>query len=210
MLTRQAEVMNNTQNLPDARPAFLAALDQMSALVHRLTSSDLDRPTPCDGWAVRDLLSHLVAVEDRIPHVAGGGSPFEVPSQVDGIADDGWIAAWDERLPRLRSVATDNADPARLVNHPAGRMPWAIALGTYASELAVHGWDLARSLGLDDALDQQLAAGVLPQMRRALPAEPRGAEIGVPFGPVVETGPHAVPYAQLVGWLGRDPEWTAA
>ena len=202
--------MNNAQHLPDTRPAFLAALDQLTALVRGLTPVDLDRPTPCDGWAVRDLLSHLVAVEDRIPHVAGGGAPFEVPSQVVGIADADWIAAWDERLPRLRAAATDDADPARIVTHPAGRLPWAIALGTYASELAVHGWDLARALGRDGDLNQQLAAGLLPQMQRALPAEPRGAEVGVPFGQVVEVPRGAAPYAQLVGWLGRDPEWAAA
>ena len=46
-------------------------------------------------------------------------------------------------------------------------------------------------------------------MTGALPAEPRGAEIGVPFGPVVPVAEDAPPYARLVGWVGRNPEWTA-
>ena len=87
---------------------------------------------------------------------------------------------------------------------------WLIAIGIYASELVTHTWDLARALGVDDTLNQQLAAGVLPQMQRALPPEPRGAEIGVPFGPVVAVGADATPYEALVGWLGRNPEWTCA
>lgn len=201
--------MTNTQNPPDARPLFVSALDQLSLLMNDVTPADLDRPTPCEGWAVRDLLAHLVGVESRIVHIAGGGTPAEMPAHVSGIADDGWAAAWNDRLEPLRTVVADT-DPARMVVHPAGTMPWAIAIGIYASELVTHTWDLARALGVDDTLNQQLAAGVLPQMQRALPPEPRGAEIGVPFGPVVAVGADATPYEALVGWLGRNPEWTAA
>jgi len=80
-------------------------------------------------------------------------------------------------------------------------------VGVYASELATHAWDLARALGRDSELDQVIAAHVLPPMKGALPAEPRGLAIGIPFGPVVEVGRDATPYQQLVGWLGRDPGW---
>ena len=51
--------MTNTQNPPDARPLFVSALDQLSLLMNDVTPADLDRPTPCEGWAVRDLLAHL-------------------------------------------------------------------------------------------------------------------------------------------------------
>lgn len=198
----------NTHNLPDARPAFLASVDQLTALVERTTPTDLDRPTPCDDWTVRDLLAHLVGVENRIVHIAGGGTPDQMPAHVDGIADDGWATAWNDRLDGLREVVA-TTDANCMVVHPAGTMPWAVALGIYASELVTHAWDLARALGVDDTLNQQLAAGVLPPMKAALPAELRGAEIGIPFGPVVAVGSDATPYAELVGWLGRDPEWAA-
>jgi len=38
----------------------------------------------------------------------------------------------------------------------------------------------------------------------------RGEELGIPFGPVVQVPADAPPYAQLVAWVGRDPEWGAA
>lgn len=199
--------MTQTPALPDTRPSFFTALDQIDALIRTVSLADLDLPTPCDGWTVRELLGHLVAVSVRVPHVAAGGHPFEVPSQVTGIADDGWLAAWGERQDALRAAAADDNDRSRIVHHPAGEMPWAIALGTYASELATHGWDLASALGRADELDQDLATAVLPPMLRGLPAEPRGAEVGVPFGPVIEVPDDAAPYAKLVGWLGRDPYW---
>lgn len=202
--------MSTSQTLPNTGPLFLTALDELTALVHGVSPDDLDLATPCDGWAVRDLLSHLVAVQDRIPHIAAGGKPADTPSQVQGIPDDAWTDAWDERLPRLRAAIDNDEDLGRVVSHPAGPMPWAIAIGVYSSELAVHSWDLARALGRDAGLSQQVAVAVFPPIRGALPAEPRGAAIGIPFGPVVEVAADAPPYSQLVGWLGRDPEWTAA
>lgn len=199
--------MNETTTLPDTRPLFFKALDQVTPLIESVTPADLDRPTPCDDWNVRDLLSHLVGVGKRIPHIAAGGSPDEVPASTQGVADDGWTEAWHERLDGLRR-SVSSTELGTIVIHPAGRMPWAMAVGIYASELAVHGWDLARALGRDGELDESIAAGVVGPMKGALPAEPRGAAIGIPFGPVVAVSPDAPPYAQLVAWVGRDPEWT--
>ena len=45
----------------------------------------------------------------------------------------------------------------------------------------------------------------LAAIRRALPAEGRGAE--VPFGPAVPVPDDAPPIARLVAWQGRDPHW---
>lgn len=202
--------MSETQTLPDTRPLFFQALDQASALIDSVTPADLDRPTPCAGWTVRDLLGHFMGIGARIPHIAAGGQPYEVPSQVVGVANEGWSRGWHERLPALRDAVAAEDDRGRIVSHPAGRIPWAMAVGIYASELATHGWDLARALGRDDELDQDIAAAVIGPMKGALPAEPRGAQVGIPFGPVVQVSPEAGPYPQLVAWLGRDPNWAAA
>ena len=201
--------MNETQTAPDTRPLFHIALVQIAPLIDGLTVADLDRPTPCSEWTVRELLSHLVAVENRIVHIAGGGKPFEVPSVVEGIADADWSDAWRSRLARVQDALADDALLAREWAHPAGAMPGFQAIAIYASELAVHAWDLARALGRDAELNQDVAAAVVGPITGALPAEPRGAELGVPFGPVVPVAADAPPYARLVAWVGRDPEWTA-
>ncbi len=199
--------MNETQTVPDTRPLFHAALAQVAPLVDGLTTADLDRPTPCSEWTVRDLLSHLVAVEDRIVHIAGGGKPFEMPTMVEGIADADWSDAWNSRVAPLEDALADDALLTREWVHPAGTMPGFQAIAVYASEVAVHAWDLARALGRDAELNQDVAAAVVGPITGALPSEPRGAEIGIPFGPVVPVADDASPYARLVGWVGRDPEW---
>ena len=200
--------MNNTMTLSDTRPLLARATAQVTPLIESITPADLDRPTPCSDWSVRDLLSHLVAVEDRIVHIAGGGRPFEVPSMVDGIADDAWAQEWVSRLAPLSAALADDAVLERIFQHPAGPMPGTAAIGIYASEFAVHAWDLARALGRDAELDQEVAGAVVGPMIAALPAQPRGGVI--PFGPVVEVPDDAPAYARLVAWVGRDPEWTPA
>lgn len=201
--------MTQTQTPPDTRPLLVQSLDQVTPLIAAVTLADLDRPTPCEEWSVRDLLSHLVAVETRIVHIAGGGHFAEVPAQVSGIADDGWSDAWASGLATLTDALADDNLRGTIWQHPAGAMPGFQALAIYASEFAVHAWDLARALGRDADLDQSLAAAVVGPITAALPAEPRGIE-PIPFGPVVDVPADAAPYPRLVGWVGRDPNWVAA
>ncbi|MFB9314389.1 TIGR03086 family metal-binding protein [Nocardioides plantarum] len=191
----------------DPRPLLLAAAAQVTTYVDRVRLDDLDRPTPCAGWTVRDLLSHLVAVSVRVPHVLRGGHPFEVPSQVEGVADRDWAGAWAERQPELVAALGEDAVLERTVHHPAGDMPAAAAIVTYVSELVTHGWDLAAALGDTSGLDDALAATCLAPLQGALPAGIRD-EDRVPFGAVVPVPDDAPALDRLLGWVGRDPRWT--
>lgn len=197
--------MTTTQT--DPRPALLAAAAQVTPYVERVTTADLDRPTPCDGWVVRDLLAHLVAVADRVPHILRGGHPTDLPSQVAGVPDDAWATTWAGRQPALAAALDQDGLLGRTVHHPAGEMPAAAAIGTYVSELVTHGWDLAAALGDPTGLDDDLAAACLAPLQQALPAEIRG-EAWVPFGAVVPVADDAPALDRLLGWVGRDPRWT--
>ena len=192
----------------DPRPLLLAAAAQVTTYVDRVRVGDLDRPTPCADWPVRDLLSHLVAVAVRVPHILGGGHPFDVPSQVEGVADDAWANAWAERQPALADALREDGLLARTVHHPAGEMPARAAIGTYVSELVTHGWDLAVALGDTSGLDDALAATCLAPLQAALPAGIRD-EDWVPFGAVIPVPDDAPALDRLLGWVGRDPRWSA-
>jgi uncharacterized protein (TIGR03086 family) len=200
------ETLNPT--LTDPRPLLLRAADQITPYVAAAHAGELDRPTPCSDWTVRDLLAHLVAVERRIVHIIGGGHPFELPSQVDDVPDDAWSTAWAAGLADVGTVLAEPDVLERTVQHPAGTFPAPQALMAYVSELTAHGWDLAIALGYDvSGLDQDLAAASLGPVRRFLPAEPRASD-RIPFGPVVPVADDATPYDRLLGWYGRDPGWS--
>ena len=190
---------------PDPRPLFAQTLDQCGRLIDAVTPADLDRATPCADYDVRTLLGHLVAVERRVVHIAGGGRPMEVTSLVTDVADDGWAQAWEDARTELDAALAEPGVLDRTFHHPAGDFPGAQAVFAYVSEVAVHGWDLAMALGRPDDLDDSLAAACLEPVRRFLPAEPRGGPI--PFGDVVPVPDDAPAYDRLVGWMGRDPHW---
>ncbi|WP_296604951.1 TIGR03086 family metal-binding protein, partial [Nocardioides sp.] len=143
MTTQSPFTPASAHRAADPRPLVLRAVEQATPLVAGVAGADLDRPTPCTDWTVRDLLAHLVAVERRVAHIVRGGHPFDVPTQVTDVQDDRWLDAWQQAASDLR-VALDEPDVLdRTVAHPLGSFPAPVALGVYAGELAAHGWDLA-------------------------------------------------------------------
>lgn len=193
---------------PDPRPALAHALDQAGRLVHTVTLDDLDRPTPCSDYTVRQLLGHLVAVERRIVHISHGGHPDDTTRLVTDVADADWPGAWDLARVDLGAVMDEDGILDRTFAHPAGQFPARQAIFAYVSEVAVHTWDLSRAIASRIPLDDDLAAATLGPVTAFLPAEPRGG--GIPFGPVVAVGAEATAYDRLVAWMGRDPGWTPA
>ena len=206
-MTDQNSSAPTTARAPDPRPLFLHAADQAVGLLAGLAPSELDGPTPCTEYDVRTLAGHVLTVMRRIAHVAGGGDALDVP-RVTQVPDAELGGTAEADRGRLAQAWSDDAVLDRVMVLPFGTMPGRAAAFAYTQELAVHGWDLATAVGRQGALDPGLAAAVLPAARQFVPAAVRGGP--VPFGPVVEVGPDAGPYAQLVGWLGRDPHWTPA
>ena len=204
MTTQTPVTPASADRTADPRPLVLRAVEQATPLVGAATGADLDRPTPCTDWTVRDLLAHLVAVERRIAHIVRGGHPFDVPSQVADVDDDRWLDAWQQAATDLRVALDEPGVLDRTVAHPLGSFPAPVALGVYAGELAAHGWDLAAALERTSLLDQDLAAACLGPIRSFLPAEPRDA---MPFAAVVPVSEDAPAYDRLLGWYGRDPYW---
>jgi len=51
-------------------------------LLSSITESDFDRQTPCPGWSVRDVVSHLIGFELMLAGVAAPEMPSEVPKHV--------------------------------------------------------------------------------------------------------------------------------
>ena len=58
-----------TDLLTSHRVAILASFD----VVNAITSSDLNRPTPCAGWDLADLLAHMTVQHRGFAAAARGG-----------------------------------------------------------------------------------------------------------------------------------------
>lgn len=179
------------------------------AIVSRVRADDLDRPTPCAEWTLAGLLAHMTAQHHGFAAAARGR----------GID----LAAWQVR-PVGPSPVTDYADAAEDVLaafaepgvpqrefqlpefHPVSGFPAAQAISFHLIDYVVHGWDVARSLGLDYHLAPEQAE---PALRIAL-AVPNGDNRLAPdaaFGPALATSDDANPLHRILTALGRSPDW---
>jgi uncharacterized protein (TIGR03086 family) len=203
-MTNEAGLHNRTTKefhpMTDPRPAIGLALDQAGSLIDAVRPDHLSLPTPCDEYAVRDLVSHLLSVVRRINLALNGGNALDVPvltETEDGAAD------WKTYRAAVDTTLADDAVLTRICKLPWATLPGAAAIGAYTGELTTHGWDLATAISRTDLLNHELATTVLPMVKQFVPAAPRGGPI--PFAPPVDVRDDAPAYDQLAAWMGRMP-----
>jgi uncharacterized protein (TIGR03086 family) len=171
------------------------ALTQTERIAASVRDDEWSRSTPCEGWDVSEVLSHLVGVVRSFRVAAEGGTPqygVHEPAEGDLVdayrqASAGLQAAW--RAPG----ALDGTKAASM-------------LGMQRTEVVLHGWDMARGVGRTDDLDPNLAEIALAFARGMLRPEFRGTPAeGKHFGHEVPVPEDAPAYDRLAGWMGRSP-----
>ena len=178
------------------RERHAAAVAAFDARVAAVPPDGWSRPTPCPDWTVRDLVAHLVDEQRWAPALLAG-VPLPDAAPVGDPGDDP-AEAW-RRASREALAAAAAADPEREVELSYGRAPASHYLAKMTMDLVVHGWDLARALGLDEGADPDLVAAVLAWVR------PRVAEwedSGL-FDPPLPVPPDADDLTRLLALTGR-------
>ena len=161
-----------------------------------------DAPTPVAGWTARDVVRHLT---DWLPPFLATGSGIRLPAGPS--VDDDPAGAWQTHCDAVQSLLDDPATAGRLLSNPhIGELPLDRAIDQfYTADVFMHTWDLARATSQDDGLDQDFCAQLLAGME---PMEEIIRSSGQ-YGPRVPVKEHADPQTRLLGFIGRDPEWTA-
>jgi len=180
------------------------ALDQTAGLIAPIDASQAGLATPCAGWDLRALVSHLAGQDLRNFLMSARGESAGWQAPADEIGED-WAAAFGDRAEPVRA-AWRAADLDRLVAGPGGEAPLRLRADQQITELAVHDWDLAKATGQPTRLDPALAEHALRWSRQMLRPEFRGPDKA--FGVEVPVPEDAPVYDQLAGWFGRDPGWT--
>lgn len=198
--------MSKTPVMPDPRPAFARAAEQLGTVIAAVRPEQFGLPTPCVEYDVRALLGHLVAGADRIANAGEGKSSDgpDVPAWTPDLPEDGWPKAYRDAWERTAAVWADDAKLDAPTTVPWGRMPGQIAMAGAVMETVVHTWDLARAVGWDGELDPELGEFALATAHRALPGEDREH---LPFGEARQAPEDADVYGRLAAWVGREPEW---
>jgi uncharacterized protein (TIGR03086 family) len=185
------------------------SLDLLEAVAAAVTDATAQAPTPCTQWSAAQVLQH--AAGDQLAWAAAIGvgtgpaeNPFAPSGHLDGSVDDLVRPALAAARAAWASVkADDDAVPTPL---PQGPLPAAIAAGACALDAAVHAWDIAVALGRPGFLPAELAGQLLPAARAVVePLRAYGA-----YAAALPPQPAADSAAELLRYLGRDPQWSGA
>ena len=178
-------------------------------VVSQAGPADLARPTPCADWTLGELLTHMTAQHDGWAAAAAG--------------DGGDLSRWQPGPPAADPVREYAAAAARVLAafgadgvlerefalaelSPVLRFPAAQAISFHFIDYLVHGWDVARSLGVDYELEPDLLAAALPVAQAVPDGEPRKLGL-VPFAPAIPVTGDLSVMDQIVAMLGRSPSW---
>jgi uncharacterized protein (TIGR03086 family) len=182
------------------------ALGLLSAAGAAVTDDWRDAPTPCTEWTVTQVLQHAAGDQLAWAAALGTGSgpdynPFDPSGTFDGRLDQLVAPAAAAAGTAWGTVADDAGSlPTPL---PQGALPAATAAAACALDAAVHAWDVMIALGSPSGLTSRLAAGLLPAARQIVePLRQYGA-----YAPALAPGPDDDALAELLRYLGRDPNW---
>lgn len=161
-----------------------------------------DAPTPDTEWDVRALVNHVLSENLWAPPLLAGLTIADVGDRFDGDqlgADP--AAAWAAAAVASVAAVSEQGALARTVHVSFGD----ISGGEYASQLicdhVIHGWDLARAVGADELIDDDLVEFAYDFL---LPQVDGWRSAGV-FGPKVVLPAGAGRQAELLALSGRDP-----
>ncbi len=176
------------------RSLLLQGMELFDQQLGRASESDAERSTTCAGWTISDLVAHTADTADRAVAI---------------LRDETWAASdsdlsgperWAKSSAALRNVlVTADLDDRWPLPDDA---PHA-KLRFHGCDFAVHRWDLAQSLGIDE----ELPSGWVEYMDgffRSLPADAlrRPRAFDAPLPPTESDGPTR----RLMAFLGRVPK----
>lgn len=186
----------------------LAALDvarqEFGRRLREVGPGDWDRPTPCEGWTVRDLVVHMLVGQRMAALLVRGGSREEAEALFDGaVLPDDVLGEFDAGADDQAAAFAEDGALERTCAHPAGDFPGALLLGLRVTDATMHTWDLARAIGADETLSADLVETVWASVEPIAPVLTASGRFG--DGASGGVGEQAPLQTRLLDATGRRP-----
>jgi uncharacterized protein (TIGR03086 family) len=195
--------------LPFHRAAVIASID----VVDTVRLEDLNRPTPCAGWNLIDLLAHMTVQHRGFAAAARGSGddpdfwhPTTVLASVTADPAGTYAAAAHDVLGAFAADGVADAEFALPDFGPGAKVPGVMAMGFHFVDYVVHGWDVAAALGVPFELPTDVVAAVLP-LALAVPDGEFREQAGSPFVRAVVEAAGTDDFERILRHLGRRPDW---
>ena len=193
----------------DLIDAHARVLRTSAGIVARAGVADLDRRTPCAGWDLRALLAHMIGQNYGFASAAeGDGDPAvfaDRPVGDDPVGD--YQGSVEQVLAAFAAPGLAEREVFMAVIRGGMTLPGATVVRMHLVDYVVHGWDVAKTLGVDATYDTDVLEVALA-VAEAVPDASRSDDERAPFRPSVPTS-SADLLDRVVANLGRDPQWTA-
>jgi conserved hypothetical protein TIGR03086 len=180
------------------------ARSEFERRLRQVEPGDWDRSTPCEGWTVRDLVLHMIGGSRMMAALVAGCSVEEASAIISSelFPDDAVAVCTEVGDAQVRAFSEPGALD-RICHHPAGDFPGAVMLAFSAGDFALHAWDLARAIGADETLPDDLVAAIWANIE---PLAPTIGELGVfGSGPSDTVSSDAPLQTRLLDATGRRP-----
>ena len=160
-----------------------------------------DEPSVCIGWTVKDVADHVLGGNRFAAALAGGASSDDALAEAIMASFDG------DPVARFAESASSQLDAFKrpgaldaMVRHPQGDISGRTFLYYRVGDLLLHGWDLARSTGGDDQLDDDLVPDVWREYQSLLPAATESGAFGQgPTDDLPDDAPLAIRLLDVTG-----------
>lgn len=146
----------------DILGALDAATNEFTARLALVGTDDWCRPTPCPEWDVQYLVAHVAGGNRFAGHVLGGmtaAAAIEVVMSSPQLGDDP-MGSWVTSASAQRAAFSASGALEQRVDHPLGVLSGIELLQFRVFDIAVHAWDLAQAIEVDDSLASELVEAV--------------------------------------------------
>lgn len=178
-------------------------------LVDAVRGDQLDLPTPCAEWTLRQLLGHMIGQHYGFA-AAARGETSDLSVWADRPPGPDLHAAYAAAVAGVTAAFAEDGMLERRLWLPeirdGMRFPAAMAIGFHFLDYVVHGWDVARSIGRDPGLDPDLVSAALAVAVQVPDGGTRLAP-GAAFRPGIPVPGDAPEMDRLLAVLGRSPDW---
>jgi uncharacterized protein (TIGR03086 family) len=133
-------------------------LPTITDVVDHIEPHQLDDPTPCSRFTVRDVLDHMLVLGGAFAYAFRG---TEAPN-IEPPPRDGRVPAAEFRttMDGLLDAVRSPGALERTIASPMGQMPGETFARLVAFDGLVHGWDLACATGQDYVIDDTVVDDV--------------------------------------------------
>ncbi|MEV8315915.1 TIGR03086 family metal-binding protein [Streptomyces sp. NPDC059900] len=179
------------------------AVEESLRVLRAARDTDWDRPSPCAGWTLRDLVAHMTAQHHGFAAAArGSGADRTYWIEFDLGADP--FERYDESVRHVLAAFAEEGVLERGFTLPAvgGTFTGRIAVGFHLLDYVVHAWDVATTIGVEADLPRPVVEAALEVARR-VPKDPGHRGPGAAFAPALPTAENASPLEEMLALLGR-------